>query len=77
MPLTYHINGQTVEVHLGELEGQILTTVRKTGKALGYGNTKVYELIGKGEIRSLKDGKARRVVVQSIGEHVARKLVGG
>lgn len=41
---------------------------------LGCGNTRLYELLNAGEIRSYRDGAARRIVVASLREFVARKV---
>jgi excisionase family DNA binding protein len=39
---------------------------------LGVGNTRLYQLIGNGELVAYKDGRARRVTMQSICARVAR-----
>jgi excisionase family DNA binding protein len=39
---------------------------------LGVGNTRLYELIGAGELEAYHEGRARRITVRSIRERVAR-----
>jgi excisionase family DNA binding protein len=41
---------------------------------LGVGNTRLYELIGNGELQSYLDGRARRITMDSIHRRVARLL---
>lgn len=47
-------------------------TVREVAEQLGYGETKVRMLIAQGRIRSLKDGRSRRVLPQWLDEYVER-----
>jgi excisionase family DNA binding protein len=39
---------------------------------LGIGNTRLYQLIGNGEIETYREGRARRITMQSIRHRVAR-----
>jgi excisionase family DNA binding protein len=48
-------------------------TVAEVADMLGYGMTKTKMLIITGELRSLKDGRSRRVLPEWIDEYVARK----
>jgi hypothetical protein len=41
---------------------------------LDCGVTRVYELINKRELLSYKDGSARKIVVASVREYIARRL---
>jgi excisionase family DNA binding protein len=43
---------------------------------LGVGNTRLYQLIGAGELVAYKDGRSRRVTMQSIRARVARLAEG-
>ena len=40
---------------------------------LGYGETKVRMLVVTGELRSLKDGRSRRILPEWVDEYVARR----
>ncbi len=62
------------EIDLGALEGKILARPGETWRALGCGPTKGYELLGTGELRSIKEGKARRILVSSIRSYLARRV---
>ena len=48
-------------------------TVGEVATMLGYGLTKTKMLIITGELRSLKDGRSRRVLPEWVDEYVARK----
>jgi hypothetical protein len=47
------------------------------GQMLGYGVTHVYALMKRGELQSFLDGGARRILVASIDDYVARKVAAG
>jgi excisionase family DNA binding protein len=40
---------------------------------LGYGLSKTKMLIATGELRSLKDGRSRRILPEWVDEYIARK----
>jgi excisionase family DNA binding protein len=61
-------------IDLGPLGERVSATPRQTCAALSIGVTKLYELLGNGELSSYKEGKARRILVSSIREYVARRL---
>ena len=44
----------------------LTVTVESARKALGIGNTKIYELIGDGSIATIKIGRRRLVKVESL-----------
>jgi hypothetical protein len=44
------------------------------GRMLGYGMTRVYQLLKTGELTSFSDGGARRITTKSISDYVERKL---
>lgn len=48
-------------------------TVSQVARLLGYGETKVRMLIIAGDLRSLKDGRSRRVLPEWVDEYVARR----
>jgi excisionase family DNA binding protein len=48
-------------------------TVAEVADMLGYGLTKTKMLVITGELRSLKDGRSRRILPQWVDEYVARK----
>jgi hypothetical protein len=43
--------------------------------ALGVGDTRVRELLAKGEISSILDGKLRRVIVASVYDYLVRRAI--
>ena len=43
-------------------------------KMLGCGNTRGYELLATGELKSFKDGGSRKITVESIHRYIARHL---
>lgn len=49
-------------------------TVREVAQMLEFGETKVRMLIISGELRSLKAGRARRVLPEWVDEYVARQV---
>ena len=46
-------------------------TVPQVAELLGYGQTKVRMMIISGDLRSLKDGRSRRVLPEWIDEYIA------
>lgn len=55
-------------------EGKILLTVEEAAARLSLGRTSVFAMVKSGELRSLKVGKARRIVAESLHTWVADKL---
>jgi excisionase family DNA binding protein len=57
---------------------ETLTTLavppRAAAQMLGYGVTHLYKLLNRGELQSYLDGGARRILVSSIHDYVARRL---
>ncbi|WP_084678414.1 excisionase family DNA-binding protein [Actinopolymorpha alba] len=49
-------------------------TVTEVAGMLGFGLSKTKMLVASGEIRSIKDGRHRRILPQWIDEYVARRL---
>jgi hypothetical protein len=58
---------------LGDDE-RLVVSPRRAAVMLDCGVTRLYELIANREIESYKDGAARKVIVASIRDYVARKL---
>jgi excisionase family DNA binding protein len=52
---------------------QIFLTVEEAAKALRIGRTRVFDLIAKGEIKSVLIGRSRRVSVEALRQY-AKKL---
>jgi excisionase family DNA binding protein len=48
-------------------------TVAEVAEMLGYGRTKVQMLVIAGDMRSLKDGRSRRILPEWIDEYVRRR----
>ena len=48
-------------------------TVAEVADMLGYGLSKTKMLVATGQIRSLKDGRSRRILPQWVDEYVARR----
>jgi len=49
-------------------------TVAQVAEMLGYGLTKTKMLVATGQLRSLKDGRHRRVLPEWVDEYVARRV---
>lgn len=49
-------------------------SVAQVAQLLGYGETKVRMLIIAGDLRSLKDGRSRRVLPEWVDEYVNRRV---
>lgn len=46
----------------------------EAARLLSLGMTKIYRLMRTGELISYRDGRARRITMESIHEHMARRL---
>jgi excisionase family DNA binding protein len=49
-------------------------TVAEVAEMLGYGQTKVRMMVIRGDLRSLKDGRSRRILPEWVDEYVARRV---
>jgi excisionase family DNA binding protein len=52
----------------------LAVTPREARRLLSVGNTHLYKLIGAGELESYRDGRARRITMESIRQRIARLL---
>jgi excisionase family DNA binding protein len=64
------------QVGVGESarEGKLLVTVEDAAAMLSLGRTLTWALVRKNELRSIRVGKTRRVVVSSLHEYIERQL---
>ena len=53
---------------------ELLVDVVEAARRLGVGRSKIYELMGAGELKSLHVGKLRRVVVSDLTAFVERRI---
>jgi excisionase family DNA binding protein len=56
-----------------EVTGRRWYTVAEVAHMLGFGLSKTKMLVASGELRSLKDGKHRRILPQWVDEYVERR----
>ena len=54
------------------MDDKLLLTIQEAAHRIGLGRTFTYDLIRRGELRSLKIGAARRVAVADVEEFVTR-----
>jgi excisionase family DNA binding protein len=54
----------------GGENGRLLVTVPEAAELLSLGQTEVYALVQRGELASVKIGRARRIVYESLAEWV-------
>jgi excisionase family DNA binding protein len=52
----------------------LLVKPRAACQLLNCGRTRLYELMKQGELQSFRDGRSRKVVVQSIFDYIDRQL---
>jgi excisionase family DNA binding protein len=53
-------------------ETKLLVTVEEAAAMLSLGRTLTWALVRKGELRSIRVGKSRRVIVSSLHEYIER-----
>jgi excisionase family DNA binding protein len=53
---------------------ELLIDVIEAARRLGVGRSKIYQLLGAGELKSLHVGKLRRVVVADLMAFVERRI---
>jgi len=49
-------------------------TVAEVAEMLGYGQTKIRMMVITGDLRSLKDGRSRRILPEWVDEYIARRV---
>jgi excisionase family DNA binding protein len=54
-----------------DLDDRLTVTIERTAHVLDVGRSTVYELLRAGKLKSVKFGRAHRVIVQSIRDLVA------
>jgi excisionase family DNA binding protein len=60
----------------GTMQTPLLLTAEETAKELGIGRTRVFALIGSGEITSVKIGRTRRIPREALQAYVDGLLAG-
>jgi excisionase family DNA binding protein len=55
------------------MESQKLYTIEDVCISLSIGRTKLYELIGGGELKTIKLGKSRRITSESLSNYINSK----
>jgi len=59
---------------LSEWEGALVVKPKVAWKMLACSNTRGYELLAAGELDSFRDGRSRKITVESIRRYIARHL---
>ena len=59
---------------LSEWEGALVVKPATAWRMLGCSNTYGYALLAAGELDSFRDGRARKITVDSIRRYIARRL---
>jgi hypothetical protein len=57
-----------------EVKGKLVIRPKQAMHLLDCGHTRLYEMIGAGEVESFMDGGARKITVASIEAYIQRKL---
>jgi len=56
------------------VDGRLLLPVEEAARRLSIGRSLMYELLGAGEIRSVRIGRLRRVPVTALDEYVSQPV---
>jgi hypothetical protein len=56
-------------------DGRIVMSPLDAERALGVKSTRISELINRGELSSLVDGKLRRIFVGSVYDYIVRRII--
>jgi hypothetical protein len=54
--------------------GLLVVKPRVAWKMLSCSNTRGYELLAAGELQSFRDGRSRKITVESIRRYISRRL---
>jgi hypothetical protein len=54
--------------------GPLVVKPRVAWKMLSCSNTRGYELLAAGELQSFRDGRSRKITVESIQRYISRRL---
>jgi excisionase family DNA binding protein len=71
--VAYESSGGTVSTNSSRLKPKWYTTAQ-VAELLGFGLYKTKMLIASGELRSLKDGKYRRILPEWVDEYIAMRV---
>ena len=53
---------------------ELLVSVEEAARRIAVGRSHLYELLGRGEIESIRIGRSRRIPVTALEEYTSRKL---
>ena len=59
---------------LGDLGGALVVKPRQACRLLDCGHKRLYQLLAEGQLESFKDGRSRKITVESIRRYIARGL---
>jgi hypothetical protein len=69
---------ERIMIHRPEITGFAIEPLgvspRQAGQLLNIGNTRVWELIGSGDLESYKEGRSRKITMRSIRARHARQV---
>ena len=57
-----------------EKDAPLVVSPARAKVLLDCGTTRLYQLLGAGELESYKDGKCRKIIFQSIERYIARRV---
>jgi hypothetical protein len=60
---------------LGDFGGRLVVRPREARRMLDCSNKRLYVLMATGELKSFKDGRARKIIVESIKKYIAYRLL--
>ena len=59
---------------LGDLGGALVVKPRQACRLLDCGHKRLYQLLAEGQLESFKDGRSRKITMESIRRFIARGL---